>query len=199
MKALKPSVSYFAKTNYRNSQTIFGIEQEDRIVGMYIIGKTGAGKTNLIETLLLQDIYCYRGACIFDIAGDLTKKVRSTIPVGYREDLIWLDTTDHTTPYGYNPLRKVPLQYRHLVTSHILEVFEKIWGSKSWGTRIEYILRNVLLTLLDQESATFSDVQIIFIDEEYRTTDWRPLLSKKYEIFGSMNFPNTPKRIFPLG
>lgn len=199
MKALKPSVSYFAKTNYRSSQTIFGIEQEDRIVGMYIIGKTGAGKTNLIETLLLQDIYCYRGACIFDIAGDLTKKVGSTIPAGYREDIIWLDTTDHTTRYGYNPLRKVPLQYRHLVTSHILEVFEKIWGSKSWGTRIEYILRNVLLTLLDQETATFSDVQKLLVDEEYRASCLEAITVKEVRYFWLQEFPKYSKAdILPI-
>ncbi len=193
MKALKPSISYFAKTNYRNEHTFFGLYQPDRMVGMYVIGKTGTGKTNLIETLLLQDIYSYRGACIFDIAGDLAKKIRTTVPPHYRKDIIIFDVTNPSITCGYNPLLKIPIQYRHLVTSHLLEVFEKVWGSQSWGTRIEYILRNVLLTLLDQETATFSDVRRVLTNEEYRNECIKKLRSKEVGNFWIHEFPKYGK------
>lgn len=193
MKALNPSVSYFAKTNYRNEHTFFGLHQPDRMVGMYVIGKTGTGKTNLIETLLLQDIYSYRGACIFDIAGDLAKKICTTMPPHYSKDIIIFDVTNPSISYGYNPLLKIPIQYRHLVTSHLLEVFEKVWGTQSWGTRIEYTLRNVLLTLLDQETATFSDVQRILTVEEYRNNCLKNITTKEVRNFWIHEFPKYNK------
>ena len=193
MKALNPNVSYFAKTNYRNEHTLFGIYQPDRMMGIYIVGKTGTGKTNLIETLFIQDIYSYRGACILDIAGDLAEKIRKSILSHNRKDIILFDVTDPSISYGYNPLRKVPVQYRHLVTSHLLEVFEKVWGTQSWGTRIEYTLRNVLLTLLDQETATFSDVQKILTDEDYRNNCLKNIRTKEVQNFWIHEFPKYGK------
>lgn len=193
MKPLKPTVSYFAKSNFRNEHILFGVHQPDRLMGMYIIGKTGTGKSNLIETLLLQDIFCYRGACIFDIAGDLTQKILTSAPSHYRKNFIVFDVTNPNIQYGYNPLRKVPLQYRHLVVSHLLEVFEKVWGNQSWGTRIEYTLRNVLLTLLDQETATLSDVQRILTIEGYRESCLDNVVSEEVRNFWAHEFPKYTK------
>ncbi len=140
------------------------------MVGMHIIGKTGTGKTNLVETLLFQDIYAGRGACIIDIAGDLTSNIIPKIPEFRKKDVIILNLQDTNLKLGYNPLRNIKFEYRHLVVSHILEVFERLWGGNAWGVRIEYILRNVLLALLDQSNATFADIPRILTDEDYRNS-----------------------------
>lgn len=161
-------VSYFAKTNYRNDGRLFGIYQHDRLVGMHIVGKTGTGKTNLIKTLLLQDIYEGRGACILDIAGDLTTDIEKLIPENRKNDVMQLNLGDPNITLGYNPLRSVGKEYHHIITSHILEVFERIWGSNSWGTRIEYILRNSILTLLQIREVTFREIPKILTDTSYR-------------------------------
>lgn len=188
MKSLRPTVSYFAISNFRSLQTVFGMYQHDRMVGVHIVGKTGTGKTNLIETLLLQDIFCFRGACIFDVAGDLAEKIRKSVPNHYRRDIIYFDVTNPNIQYGYNPLKKVSIKYRHLVVSHMLEAFEKIWGAQSWGTRIEYTLRNVLLTLLDQETATFSDIPRILTNEAYRDQCMKNIRSSEVRNFWAHEF-----------
>lgn len=163
-------ISYFARTNFRNENKTFGIYQQDRMVGMHIIGKTGTGKTNLVETLLFQDIYAGRGACIIDVAGDLTNHIIPKIPEFRRKDVVVLNLQDSNFQFGYNPLRHVKFEHRHLVVSHILEVFERLWGGNAWGVRIEYILRNSLLALLDQPNSTFADIPKILTDEQFRNS-----------------------------
>lgn len=165
---LHPHISYFARVDFRGDNRLFGIYQHDRLFGMYLLGKTGSGKTNLMKTLIHQDVFQQRGFCLFDINGDLLKEVLAFIPEYRKKDVVYLDATDPNTPLGYNPLRKVSHHKRALVASSILETFQKLWGQQAWGVKLEYILRNVLLALLDQPQATFNDVPRILLDEGYR-------------------------------
>src|SRR5437762_708666 len=100
-------ISYFAKTNGRFPHKTFGIGQRDRLFHMYAIGKTGVGKSTLLESLALQDIREGRGLAVIDPHGDLAEHLVQQIPEARRGDLVYLDAADPAQPYGYNPLRPV--------------------------------------------------------------------------------------------
>jgi hypothetical protein len=188
-----PYISYFAQADFRNRNDVFGIYQQDRFVGMYLLGKTGSGKTNVLETLIYQDILHHRGLALFDVNGDLVKKIHATIPKHRKNDCIYLDTSNPNLAWGYNPLRKVAYQHRHLIASHIIETFQKLWGQQSWGIKLEHILRNVILTLLDQPKATFSDVTRLLVDEPYRLQCQQHIVAKEVKQFWVHQFPKYSK------
>ena len=153
----KNYISYFAFTNFRTEGKLFGILQKDRLLHTYILGKTGAGKSNLLITKILQDIKHNRGACVFDVHGDLIKTVSSNIPHYRKKDIIYLNIPDRNLRLGYNPLKRVSYEKRSLVASAILDSFQKLWGG-AWGIKMEHILRYILLTLLDQPKANMRDI-----------------------------------------
>ncbi|MBL7789373.1 MAG: type IV secretion system DNA-binding domain-containing protein [Chitinophagales bacterium] len=188
-----PQISYFATTDFRNTNEQFGIKQNDRMVGLYILGKTGTGKTNLLETLIYQDIYFNRGICVMDVNGDLIKKVASMIPNYRKENTVYLDTSDVNLTWGYNPLKRVAYPYRHLIASHIIETFQKLWGQQAWGIKLEHILRNVILTLLDQEKSDFTDINRILVDSEFRKSCMNCIVSKEVLSFWEKEFPSYSK------
>lgn len=134
-------------TNYRNTNRKFGIKDQDRLLHIYIIGKSGTGKSTLLENMAISDIKRGNGLCIIDPHGDIAEDVLKYIPEERKQDLIYFDATDQKKPIAFNPLKGIHPKYHHLVTSGIVSTFKKIW-SESWGPRMEYILRYTLLTLL---------------------------------------------------
>jgi hypothetical protein len=133
---------------------------------MYVIGKTGTGKSTLLETLIRQDIAHGDGVGLIDPHGDLAEKVLTGIPEERKRDLLYLDPLA-SQPLGFNPLENVAPLKRPLAAAGLLEVFKKIWAD-SWGPRLEHILRNALLALLDQPSATLADVLRLLADSTFR-------------------------------
>ena len=118
-------ICYFAKTNFRNSSDVFGIFTPDRLHHFYIVGKTGAGKSNLILTKIVQDLYAGHGICLIDPHGDLVRTVQEMVPYFREQDIVNLDATDPELSLGYNPLRKVSYEtvsYTHLTLPTILRV-----------------------------------------------------------------------------
>src|SRR3990167_5864285 len=101
------AVSYFARTNFRATHTLFGIKQADRLFHLYAIGQTGAGKSTLIETLALQDLRAGRGFALLDPHGDLVEHIWAGASEGDRDRIAYLNAPDPRQPYGYNPLRRV--------------------------------------------------------------------------------------------
>jgi len=186
-------ISYFAQTDFRNQNDVFGIYQHDRFVGMYLLGKTGSGKTNVLETLIYQDMLHNQGLAFFDVSGDLVKKLSENIPKHRKNDCIYLDTSNLNLKWGYNPLRKVSYPHRHLIASHIIETFQKLWGQQAWGVKLEHILRNVILTLLDQPKATFSDMTRLLVDENYRLQCQKYIVAKEVRAFWTHQFPKFSK------
>ncbi|WP_286830248.1 MULTISPECIES: type IV secretory system conjugative DNA transfer family protein [Kordiimonas] len=160
--------SYLAQTNFRNQQKRFGIRQTDRLSHMYVIGKTGTGKTTLLENLILQDIRAGRGLVLLDPHGDLAECIAANIPLFRSDDLIYFNTTNPHQPYGCNPVRHVSPDVRPLVASGVLEVFKKQWTGNSWGVNMEHILRNALLALLDIPQATLADIPRLLTDDQSR-------------------------------
>src|ERR1700687_3541362 len=100
-------IIHFARVDFRNDRGIFGIKDEDRFLHVYVIGKTGTGKSTLIETMALQDLERGNGFALIDPHGDLVARVAARVPASHRDKVIYLDATDPTQPYGYNPLRNV--------------------------------------------------------------------------------------------
>ncbi len=188
-----PNLSFFAYSDYRNENRPVSIQQSDRAVSMYILGKSGSGKTNLMEVLSLSDISHGRGVCIIDIHGDMVKKVYRLLRPEEREKCIYLDIADENLQWGYNPLRKVRYEKRHIIASHILETFQKIWGASNWGNKQEHVMRNILLCLLDQQEMSFSDITKILTDELYRNHCVRNIQTEEVKRFWLHEFPRYTK------
>jgi hypothetical protein len=183
--ALDDDITRFAQTNYRRVRR-FGIPRRDRRHHMYLIGKTGTGKSTLLHTLIVQDIHNGEGLALLDPHGDLAERIIAEVPADRQADLIYFNVPDPEHPISFNPLENVPPAKRSLVAAGLLEVFQKIFHD-SWGVRMEHILRNTLLALLDQPEATLADILRMFEDATFlfTSTGFRAGNSTKYPTTGA--------------
>ncbi len=154
----------------------------------YIIGKTGTGKSTLLQTLVNQDIERGRGLCFIDPHGDIVTRIQNDIPAHRKDDVVYLDITDPSQPYGYNPLRKVSYEKRALIASSILETLKKLWFD-AWGVKLEHILRFTLLALLDQPTADISDIPTMLMEKEFRKEVVRNVVNPEVRKFWQKEFP----------
>jgi hypothetical protein len=161
-------LTFIGRTHWRDLRKPFGIRPPDRLAHMYVIGKTGTGKSSLLEGMIRQDILAGHGLALFDPHGDLAERLNAWIPESRRKDLIYLDVPDPTQPFGFNPLQGVAPLRRSLAANGIVEALKKIFDD-SWGVRLEYILRSALLLLLEQPEATLADVVRLFHEKDFRT------------------------------
>src|SRR5438132_10896332 len=136
---------------------------------MYVIGKTGTGKSTLIANLAHQDSINGEGFALLDPHGDLVQEVLRSVPEERHSDLIHFNVPDTAHPVAFNPLESAQPALRPLVASGLISVFKKIWA-ESWGPRMEYILRNALLALLDLPASTLLDIPKLLDDSECRAT-----------------------------
>lgn len=186
----KNDVLYFARLNFRHLDTPFGIRQADRLFHSYIIGKTGTGKSSLLQTKMMQDANAGRGFCLLDPHGDLVANVIAFIPYYRRQDVIYIDLADPMQPYLYNPLRNVPYEKRSLVAANIIEIFKKLWGdSKGWGVKLEHIMRFTLLSLLDCPTAYLSDISKMLHDKSFRAQVLQYVVNEDVKAFWIKEFP----------
>jgi type IV secretory pathway TraG/TraD family ATPase VirD4 len=180
-------VTYLAKTDYRNGEELFGIKRQDRFSHVYVIGKTGTGKSTLLERMAVQDLERGNGFALIDPHGDLVERVADRVPPNRLLDVLYLNAADPTQPYGYNPLRHVRQDRIAVAASGLMEVFEKMWP-EAWGVRMEHILRNVLMALLEQPSATLHDVLRIVSDSKYRKSIAASLNNEAVKTFLTKEF-----------
>ncbi len=166
-KALENEITPFAVTTFRNRERIFGIKTDDRRRHVYLIGKTGMGKTTLIENMVYSDIIAGHGVCYVDPHGDTAEKMLSWIPASRINDVIYFNPADIENPISFNVLEKVAPEYRHLIASGLIGVFKKLWAD-SWGPRLEYLLRNAILALLEYPDSTLLGINRLLVDKEYR-------------------------------
>lgn len=186
-------LTIFAKTDFRNQLTPFGIKQSDRRAHMYLIGKTGTGKSTLLSRLILQDIKAGCGLALLDPHGDLVESVLLKLPASRHSDVVYFDVPDRTRTFGFNPLSGVPPAKKSLAASSLVGVFKKMW-SDSWGPRLEHILRHSLLTLLDQPKATLADVQRLLSDSAFRKQALRHVANPQVYDFWTKEYESYPPR-----
>jgi len=163
----KNPITPFAITDYRDIQKKFGIKEKNRRGHIYIIGKTGTGKSTLIENMAISDIKSGNGLALIDPHGDLSEDILDFIPKKRIKDIIYFNPGDLEHPIAFNPLEKVHPDNRHLVVSGLISVFKKIWF-EFWGPRLEHILRHSLLTLLEYPQSTLLDLPRLLTDKEFR-------------------------------
>jgi hypothetical protein len=162
------NINLFAKTNFRGQQNIFGIKKEDRRLHMYIIGKTGMGKTSLISNMALNDIYSGSGVCVIDPHGDMIESLLNYIPSERINDVIYFNPADVEYPIALNILENKEPERRHLVVAGLISVFRKLYG-EYWQHRQEHILRNAILALLDYPGdRTLLDIYQMLSDWRFR-------------------------------
>lgn len=160
-------INFFGKTNFRNRQVPFGIKTDDRRRHMYIVGKTGMGKSTMMENMAIQDIRNGKGVCFIDPHGDLVQNILNYIPNDRVNDVIYFNPSDLDNPIAFNILEAVDSRYKHLVASGLMGVFTKIWASM-WSARMEYILNNTILALLDSPGNTMMGIVRMYVDKKYR-------------------------------
>ncbi len=166
-KAEENEVVPIGETTFRNRRLRFGIKTDDRRRHLYLIGKTGMGKSTVQENMIINDIWAGRGVALVDPHGDLAEKVIQYIPKERINDVIYFNPGDMKYPIAFNVVEQVEPEVRHLVASGLIGVFQKLWA-ESWGPRLEYILRNAILAVLDYPGATLLAVTRMLSDKPFR-------------------------------
>jgi type IV secretory pathway TraG/TraD family ATPase VirD4 len=163
--------SFFGRTNYEaaleEKKFIFGIKRGDRKRHIYTVGKSGVGKTKLLEILIRQDIAYGHGVCLIDPHGDLIEDILDFIPKERIDDVILIDPSDIDFPVSFNPLLNVKAELKHQVAQGLLEVLEKQFGA-NWTPRLEHVFRFTTLALLDYPEATMRGMISMLTDRNYR-------------------------------
>jgi len=160
-------ITRFAVTDYRDIRKLFGIKERNRRHHIYVIGKTGTGKSTLIHNMAVSDIYAGCGMAVIDPHGDLAEGIMDCIPESRIADVIYFNPADSEYPVAFNPLENVPADQRHLVASKLISVFKKIWH-EFWGPRLEHILRHAVLTLMEYPDGTLLDIPRLLTDKDFR-------------------------------
>ena len=160
-------ITIIAETDFRNQKRRFGIKNGDRQRHVYVVGKTGTGKTTLLENMAKQDIQQGRGLAIVDPHGEFAEKMIDFVPSSRINDVIYFNPADINFPIAFNVMEQVDAEHRHLVASGLVGVFKKIWA-ESWGPRLEYVLRNAVLALLEYPGATLLGIMRLLVDKDYR-------------------------------
>lgn len=187
-------IAYFARTNFRHRHQPFGIRLDDRHHHMYVIGKTGTGKSTLLVTLIGHDLKANHGLAVFDPHGDLADAVVRSLPPERQSDLIYLNLPDPACPLRFNPLQQVPTAARARAASGLLESFKKLWLD-SWGPRLEHLLRNALQTLVEQPEATFADIPRLLLDREFRRQAANRVANQHVRHFWLREYEGYPERL----
>ncbi len=163
----KKQVNFFARAEYKNKIATFGIKKADRRKHLYIMGKTGTGKSTMIANMAINDMRNGEGVAVIDPHGDLSDILLDFVPSFRINDVAYLDPSDTDYPFHLNPLEVKNDSFRELVASGIVSIFYKLYHY-SWGPRLEYILRNTILTLLHVSDATLLQVPELLTNENFR-------------------------------
>ena len=163
----KEEINLFAETNFRNKRVNFGIKTDDRRRHMYVIGKTGMGKTTMLENMVVSDIRAGHGVGVVDPHGEFAENILNFVPEERVDDIIYFNPGDLNFQIAFNTLESIDPEHRHLVASGIMGVFKKIWPDV-WSARMEYILNNALLALLEYPNSTLLGIVRMLAEKDYR-------------------------------
>lgn len=160
-------VTFLAATHTRGKNVAFGIRAKDRDKHMYILGKSGMGKSTLLENMAIQDIQNGEGMIFIDPHGSTAEKLLDFVPQDRIKDTLYLAPFDTDNPVGFNILEDVGYDNRHKVVAGLMGVFERIWAD-AWSARMQYILQNTLFALLEYPGATIIDVNRMLVNKAFR-------------------------------
>lgn len=160
-------LTYLGITTYRDKNQLFGIKRKDRRQHVYLLGKSGTGKSVLMFNMIIQNILNGEGVCVVDPHGELVEGVLSAIPEHRMKDVIYFNPADTEYHIGFNVLELIDSKYKHLVASGLMGIFTKIWAN-AWSARMEYILNNCILALLDTPETTLLGIPRMLVDKDYR-------------------------------
>lgn len=160
-------ITIIGQTNFRNMNEKYGIKEEDRLRHVYVIGKTGMGKSTLLENMIESDIRAGKGVGVIDPHGDLAEAVLRFVPKNRTNDVIVFDPSDREYPLAFNMLEGKNKETRGLVASGLVGVIKKMF-SDSWGPRLEYFLRNTILALVEAPDTTLLGIQRMLVDPVYQ-------------------------------
>jgi hypothetical protein len=162
-------ISFFGETNFHGKQIPFGIKRSDRRRHLYTVGKSGSGKSKLLELLIQNDIVQGKGVGVLDPHGDLVDNILKCIPKDRIKDVVIFDPSDMNFPICFNPLSEVPPELKIRVTIGFIEIFKKLFGA-NWTPRLEHVLRYTTLALLDTPGTTILSILKMLTDKNYRQT-----------------------------
>lgn len=186
-------LTYIGRNNFRGSRFRFGIRASDRLSHMHVLGKTGVGKSSLLETLVFQDLLHGRGCALVDPHGDTAERLAHATNSEIGTPVIYLDPTDASQGFGYNPLRRVRDDRIPLAASGLLDTFRKLWPD-AWGVRMEHVLRCSLYTLLERSGSTLPDILRLYASDEYRREVTRRTRNPVVRAFWRDEFEQYPAR-----
>src|SRR3989339_1689533 len=160
-------ITYIAQTNFRGANQKFGIRRTDRRQHMYVIGKTGTGKTQFLKNMALQDVENGEGLAVIDPHGEFVEEILESIPRHRMKDVVYFNPADMDYPVSFNIMDVQDPRYKHLIASGLIGIFTKIWANV-WSARMEYILANSILALLDTPGTTLLGIPRMLVDRDYR-------------------------------
>jgi hypothetical protein len=161
-------ITYFATTDSRSKKVPFGIKAADRTRHVYVIGKTGMGKSTLLENMAVQDIQNGEGLCFVDPHGKTADLLLEYVPENRIDDVVYFAPFDLEHPISFNVMEDVGPEKRHLVVSGLMSAFKKFFGEESFSDRMQYILQNTILALLEYPGSTMLGINRMLTDKAYR-------------------------------
>jgi len=190
----KQEINFFAKTEYKNRVVNFGIKEKDRRRHIYVVGKTGTGKSTLIANMAIDDLKKGKGLAVIDPHGDLCETLLDYIPSRRINDVVYLDPSDREHPFALNVFEISNPAQGELVASGVVSIFYKLY-SYSWGPRLEHILRNVVLTLTHVPDATLVDIIKMLTNKNFRKKIISNLKDEASYNFWTKEFLKMPDRL----
>src|SRR4030043_1309856 len=184
---MNKDINFFAETNFRNIRKKFGIKVDDRRRHVYVVGKTGMGKTAMLQNMAVQDIQNGKGIGFVDPHGEAAEELLDFVPSNRINDVVYINPADLNYPIAFNVMESVGLEYRHLVAGGLMGVFKKIWPDV-WSARMEYILNNSILALLECPGSTFLVFNKMLADPDYRKKVIEKIMDPVVKSFWTQEF-----------
>lgn len=185
----------FGEVNFRNQRARFGIKEGDRDRHMYVIGKTGMGKTEILKNMVIQDIQAGRGLAFIDPHGDTADDLPNFVPKDRIKDVVIFDPSDLDFPIAFNVMEQVDDRFRHLVASGLLGVFKKVFGIEVFSARMEYILNNTILALLEFPGATILGINRMLAEKAFREAVVEKVTDPLVKAFWTQEFARYTDRL----
>jgi energy-coupling factor transporter ATP-binding protein EcfA2 len=191
-------VSFFAETNYRNEKKIFGIKRIDRRRHLYVVGKTGSGKSRLLEMLLISDIQSGQGCCLIDPHGDLADELLKFVPKSRIDDVIYVNPTDRDFPIGFNPLEPVEsYEERQHLSRFLIAIFKKLFA-ENWNSRMEHLIRYITLALLETPDSNVLGIPRMLSDINFRQRVIKQLQDPVVKSFWTNEFSTSNEQFMDV-